>query len=67
MADCEFRTVKILGQEWCKPVNNARLVDYITIGTGSGHAVLCRAEQDTETGEIWRIMLRPEDLEKADG
>lgn len=59
-------TKTILGYEWCKPAPFTVLTDYVSIGYSGGWLVWCRVEQDTETGAIERVMMKPDDLEKAD-
>lgn len=63
----ETKTVKILGYEWCRPVGTALLDDYVTVGFSDGWLALCRVEQDVDTGDVRRIMIRPEELNRADG
>lgn len=61
-----WTVVQTLGYEWCKPVGTARVFDYVMISCGIGRLVLCRIEQDVESGEIRRVMIRPKELNRAD-
>jgi hypothetical protein len=65
MTDEITNVVKILGHEWCLPLGDARLLDYVAVGCGEGHIVLCRVEQDVYSGEIHKVMLRKSDLDRA--
>lgn len=59
-------TKTILGYEWCKPIRFTARADYVSIDYLGSWLAWCRVEQDTETGAIERVMMRPDDLEKAD-